>query len=455
MADQYGPDVVANRKVPESIQYSRLTPLAADAMMMANRIQPIGAAVFQDGNIAKFTLSSSDGFLDPSTVALKFNVVCSASTAADIMSLDRSAHSCISRLRVIASSSNQVLEDISSDYGVLSNILYDLQLTDNQRQSILYSSQGFDVTSHTGAVVDRNVVSPAGGGQIQIKDLVIPLTSGILSKQNRKLFPLCFTDLRVEITFTNRGVVLAKTDGTAAGSATRANVSYQNVEMFYSTTRFQDALMLEKLQGAVRESGLFLHCNAYKVFPFPVQSTFAAAQNLTFLLADRVKSLRALLLAFTVANAADNQRYQARLYPSSVSKFQIKIGSNYYPTAAADSLSEQNMHLAAAIGNWQDVGALSAMNYAQFTNADWTTATGIGAAGAVTARHCLGMHMDSFHNSATVCGVNTIAQAPVYLNVNCGTLANVANAGAIQLVCFEILDSIIYIAPDSRVMLSQ
>lgn len=120
--------------IPKEVSFQRLPPLAYPTNMKIMRFLPNTNSVLNPGDICRFNISTS-GYWDPYTAYINLEVDVSQESALDkydILQIDGSASSFISELVITCKGGE--LERIS-EYDVISNIIEDMTLSNEQRNS--------------------------------------------------------------------------------------------------------------------------------------------------------------------------------------------------------------------------------------------------------------------------------------------------------------------------------
>ncbi len=120
--------------IPKEVSFSRLPPLAYPTNLKIMRFLPSTNSVLNPGDICRFNISTS-GYWDPYTAYINIEVDVSQESTLDnydLLQIDGSASSFISELVITCKGGE--LERIT-EYDVISNIIDDMTLSNEQRQS--------------------------------------------------------------------------------------------------------------------------------------------------------------------------------------------------------------------------------------------------------------------------------------------------------------------------------
>lgn len=120
--------------IPKEVSFQRLPPLAYPTHLKIMRFLPSTNSVLNPGDICRFNISTS-GYWDPYTAYINLEVDVSQESTLDkydLLQIDGSASSFISELVITCKGGE--LERIT-EYDVISNVLDDMTLSNEQRQS--------------------------------------------------------------------------------------------------------------------------------------------------------------------------------------------------------------------------------------------------------------------------------------------------------------------------------
>lgn len=444
------------RVFPSAIRYSQITPLAVGGKALQKKFLPVSGGSYSNQNlICRINIASASEFLDTQNSYLK--VVYTNMSATNVQ-IDNSAHSLINKIRITGRSGGSDLEN-TLQYHQLAAILSDLQLPANYRQSIHGYIGGYgnggSVASLATSVAVGGALSTGGGFPLTNplsnglgEDWVAPNASrtylislvSMLGSLNQKYIPLFLTgDLQLEITFEPNSQFVSTANVAAAGADPAArNFSISTVEYIGHCVEFSGDVA-DKLRMAVMSEGLYLHLNQFRNFQMTTNGGSSVIQ-----VQDRLKSVRSLLLGFNpVAAPTVGQRITHR-QNALVTNFQCKVGQTFYPPqaltstlvggAADSSQTEMMASTMLAISEFNNVHCAPIITPQQWRfNGDSTD--------VVCGKAVYGVDFESFSKSNTMCGVDTIVNNPLTINVTTDGTARSANV----FLCY---DSYLAIKPD-------
>lgn len=407
------------RQLPLSVRYSQITPLGVVASSKKRKFLPSNAGTFtQNNNTIRIPISSSTSFLDPQLTMLKFDFTNKSGANA---TFDNSAHSVIGRLRLISRSGGVDLEDIR-EYAHLHAILSDVQYSPIKRFQLKYSEgYGNAGAGFSGAITAQaagNVVAAQnafsasaetsikfGTNEITLANdtshtFCIPLLSSLIGQGQQKYIPLFLTgqlDLELEL-YPNC---------LFGSSAPAFNVN--NVELHCQLIDFAGDMNM-RLQQMAMQSGIYLHATSWSAYNYALADGVSTVQ-----IAERLKSVKTLLLAFSInRNNTYTNRALGRV-SRKLKSLQVKIGSEYYPTqpivGQADSESKNSEFIhelyksLSEYGNVLNTGIIDGVNFARNTASDDDE----------VGRAVYGLDLDAFHKAPLESGVNMILNNPMLI----------------------------------------
>ena len=241
-----------SRVAPLAIKYSQMTPLGLAGSSKKVKFFPQNAGIFtKTNNIIRIPISSSSCFLDGTLSFLKFSF---KNTSVAKCRFDNSAHSLISRMRIMSKSGGGDIEDIRQ-YAYLHSMLSDLQLSVPERHTRYHEGFGcagmypngmpaFTVAAQTagawlaggavvagqvaGALAAQAAINVAAVGAVSATALgtqepeilvngtftaVLPLLSSVLGSNATKYLPLFLTgEVVLEIELGLDGTVSTEGD---------------------------------------------------------------------------------------------------------------------------------------------------------------------------------------------------------------------------------------------------
>ena len=441
-------DSINSRKPPQTIMYSKITPLGLKARSIKYRTTPVTSGEYNAGNnTIRFNLSSSTAFLDPHLTYLKFSVqnktVTLAGPVAQDIQFDGSAHSLIKRLRITSKSGGFDLENIN-EYGNLYNLLADLQLDSHYRMGAGAICEGFGADNgyanpsiaETVLAGDANLAGNNGA----TKYFCLPIMSSIIGQLNNKYLPLFLTgDVQLEIELHARPMV----NIIGAGAVL---YSVGNVELHTQLIEFSSEVN-NTLRAIASTSGLYIHSTSWKNFPAQLQ----ASQDNSLIINERLRSVKSLLFDFRGPIPANAQLRPFGRSSNALSSYQLKIGQTLYPTQAiragivgdASEFYAETLKAVGCYANSHNAGVITPTNYATSVLA---TVQAVGTPG----RAVYGLDLDAFTKQNIESGVNSILDNPFTLMISTS-----ANCVALNADMYILHDQIIVLQPDGQLLVSR
>lgn len=422
---------VADRKAPDSIRYSQMTPLAFEAVQKQKLFYPTNQATYSGvgNNVIRIPISSGDSFLDGGNSFLQASFKNANATNGTTYTFSNSHHSLIDRLRIV-SSSGQELEYILQ-YNHLHACMADLLLSPEKRMTRLqegYSSSSPGVATIASSValgaVDNaaniaasvnatiaglratNTVDSTTLGCFEmtvVKDgevrVYIPLELSQLVGGNKKLLPLFLTgELTLEITLAQNPCLVS--DVTTPAIYTLGDVAY-----VASMIQFGGGVN-QALTQMTAQSGLFLHGTCWSN-----QVVSLAVNQQQFVNSERLKSVKSAFIAFTDPVFGVNKRITNR-NNAGLTSLQLKIGSEYFPVqpirANSASGSACGLYLNEcyhALGVYNSVDHSSLVNIRNFAANDQAVNK--------VGRAVYGIDLDAFGNESCESGLNSVINNPI------------------------------------------
>lgn len=445
---------LSERVAPHSIRYSNLTPLSFEGRQMTKLYYPTNQSTYSNtNNVIRIPISSGNAFLDGGNSYLKLTFTNkNARPAADACdyTFSNSGHSLISRIRVISASGHEI-ENIMY-YNHLHAALSDLSLDENKRLTRLhegYSSKPKlviaplpdPVTTATANAAINAVVNGlfdstlVGCNELKVAkndstNLYLPLELSQIVGHNKKLIPLFLTgEIILEITLADRPCMMSDI------TVPEQKYEVSNVSYNASIVEFSGSVNAALTQ-MVQSTGLFIHgtCWSNQAVPLPAGQSSSSWVN-----SERLKSVKSLLVTFndpekagqTVGSRPTNR------HNNYVSSFQVKIGSDYFPTqpikANSRTAGENGAYLIEAfkaLAEYDNVNHSSLVNIYNFASND--------NAVNKTGRSVYGLDLDAFGKSDVESGVNTILSNPITFLVE-KNITGVAAADILALNAYSFL----------------
>ena len=441
---------VSDRVAPSVIRYSQMTPLSFSAKTSQKLFFPSNNASYnQDNNIIRIQISSGNSFLNGAESYLKLQFTNKNITAGCTYTASNSWHSLIERVRIIASS-GQELENIMN-YGQTHAMLCDLLISPEKRMSYLqegysqaaqptFTNCGMAGAGTTAVEVNTalrtlksdpvtlgcNEMSVAKDGVCQI---YLPLSLSQLLGSNKKLIPLFLCgELTLEMTLASKPCIVSV--NTTPQLFEVANVAY-----CASLTEFGGSVN-SALTSMVASSGLFLHATCWAS-----QKLTLAPNSSSWINSERLRSVKSIFVTFTddVSAWGAGKRITSRV-TNNLQSFQIKVGSDYLPIQPlrADSTNPYacGVYLNEAykaLGSYQDPNHQGLVNIYNFAS-DANELTKVGR--AVYAVDC-----DSFGTCDCESGLNTIISNPITFLMEGQTLAVSAISHLLYDCVFELTNT--------------
>jgi hypothetical protein len=417
------------RKLPSQLLYSNVRPLGLLSKASTRKLLPLAGNVYQVNNPCNFIIGSSTAFLDPSLTVLKFRIrnetPYNANQAAGDCYIDGSASSLIDSIRITSNSSGTELEYINQ-YGFLHNMLANSRHNPAFKASKAGAVQGFA----TDETHDVKILGPADANNVYITSefFYVPLLSGIIgSMSSGKFLPLFLTgDLSVSITFTNAGVVKNR------------NISIIDPQLCITECTFLDQTN-EKLKQLVMEQGIYFSQSQFK----SVSSAQASAGGATTLqITERFKSVESVLVGFKPVGQGVAVKQMSSIQ-NGITFAQLRAGDLQCPMNGATDVSEMYFETMKSLGLWgladYTGGSITDANY--IINADIAALTAPG-------KFFMGFDTSAINNSYCECGLNTLLNNPVYVELR-------ATTHAVQICAYYCYSSIMSLRPDGTLIISK
>lgn len=129
---------MTDRVVPNSLNYADIKPEAIESEIKLIKFTPTSTITgAKGGDVVKFLLTGN-GFMDPYSTYLKFEVECTDLLEDEIRTVDRSAHSFIQR--IVIRSQGAEIERIEN-YDVIAAMIHDVIYS--PEQNALHHWEGF------------------------------------------------------------------------------------------------------------------------------------------------------------------------------------------------------------------------------------------------------------------------------------------------------------------------
>jgi hypothetical protein len=283
-----------------------------------------------------------------------------------------------------------------------------------------------NVIIHQDAIPARDAVPAVtpqsiGSGEVEVDKngtfrCFLPLClSAVLGAMQAKYLPLFLTgSLLLEIELAPHPTVSDIVDST------ECNYKITNVKLHTELLEF-DATINTALTTMCQQSGLYLHANCWSSYANSISS-----QGQSILINERLKSVKSVFQTFGITRGKNDKgvdnaqvatpwhnRSQARSH-GYVDGFQLKFGSNFYPTHKligksdkAEDNGEYLYELEKALGHYSDLNHSSIINNLNFAdNSSLVNSCG---------KAVYAIDTDLFTSEPLESGINTILNNPLLI----------------------------------------
>ena len=413
--------------LPKEIKYADMLPaLPAETINTSVVLQPVNGASFADSALIQFDIPAR-AFLQPESLYLRFKASVVASTTS-LTIAGTPATSFFSKLETIFGS--QIVESVS-DWGVVQNMLFNLQLDTAQKASAVGLGYLDNSTTPTFANVQGRNYGTTVASTAYTAYFAVPLNC-ILSSCD-KLVPLfAMPNVRIQLTTDS----LSNIFPTGATSMTLSNVElcYDQIDMGAG------------VEAMVRSMGekLYIKSQSFVNSSNTLASSTSGTVELVY--NQRLSSIKSLFALFqgTSANSV-NKKYDAYDPTSSNGSIQFIIAGTQYPSRELSTVNNKS-------GFWCELrqaiyGSIhSASNSMGITPLTWNRVGNDTTTIALPAQFFIGVNTERLStNGALLTGVSTNSSA-ISLRINTSTAT--AQTHNVAVIC--MYDAIIEVEPAMR-----
>ena len=310
--------------LPKEIKYADMLPaLPAETINTSVVLQPVNGASFADSALIQFDIPAR-AFLQPESLYLRFKASVVASTTS-LTIAGTPATSFFSKLETIFGS--QIVESVS-DWGVVQNMLFNLQLDTAQKASAVGLGYLDNSTTPTFANVQGRNYGTTVASTAYSAYFAVPLNCIISSCD--KLVPLfAMPNVRIQLTTDS----LSNIFPTGATSMTLSNVElcYDQIDMGAG------------VEAMVRSMGekLYIKSQSFVNSSNTLASSTSGTVELVY--NQRLSSIKSLFALFqgTSANSV-NKKYDAYDPTSSNGSIQFIIAGTQYPSRELSTVNNKS-----------------------------------------------------------------------------------------------------------------
>lgn len=412
--------------LPKEIKYADMLPALPETVNTSVVLQPVNGASFADSALIQFDIPAR-AFLQPESLYLRFKASVVASTTS-LTIAGTPATSFFSKLETIFGS--QIVESVS-DWGVVQNMLFNLQLDTAQKASAVGLGYLDNSTTPTFANVQGRNYGTTVASTAYTAYFAVPLNC-ILSSCD-KLVPLfAMPNVRIQLTTDS----LSNIFPTGATSMTLSNVElcYDQIDMGAG------------VEAMVRSMGekLYIKSQSFVNSSNTLASSTSGTVELVY--NQRLSSIKSLFALFqgTSANSV-NKKYDAYDPTSSNGSIQFIIAGTQYPSRELSTVNNKS-------GFWCELrqaiyGSIhSASNSMGITPLTWNRVGNDTTTIALPAQFFIGVNTERLStNGALLTGVSTNSSA-ISLRINTSTAT--AQTHNVAVIC--MYDAIIEVEPAMR-----
>lgn len=431
-------DNISTRQLPHRVKYSSITPLAVHASSSVKRVSATTGGPFNDqNNVSTFILSSSTAMIDPQSTYLRFQCRVTLSDVGHTMRLDGSASSLIKSIRV---SSKSGAGDISfiNNYNNLFNVISDVTIPMSARTSLLNIAEGYgttvanDSSNGTGEASWTNSL-------VSTKSFCVPIMDSCIGHLNNRYLPLFLTgDIQVQIQWSSEGLF------SSSAQSPRTGYEILNPELMCDFVTFAaEPNVNEQLKSIALSTGIYMHVTGFRNY----QKTITTAQD-NFLINDRLRSVKSLIITNRLPNPTNVQRAMGRI-SREITSLQVKCGDQLVPsqpltaTTYVDNLPQLTFETLKGFGRFYDTSLVGGV--INSTNSNISAASTNASCG----RAVFSVSLDSFSNQQIESGMSWL------LNNPCTIMTDSTDANQNVLMdCFALFDAILSIKPDGTFSVS-
>jgi hypothetical protein len=413
--------------LPSQINYKTpLLKLPSDTTNFLATSTASNGSSFGESSIIQVDLNVNRGFLDPASLAFRYNVECINDDGVEIVGTP--AYSFIGgKMQCYVNS--QTIESVSN-YGVLCNLLTNLKFNTAQKLGVQYAYGYRNSTS-------ANVANESMDGRTLVEDDNFALSAPLhcMLANSQKLIPLfLLQNMRFEI--TTASIAELRANFTTNLALDFSSYKITNFEITYNVVDFGYAVQ----QSIIAENPTIqIKSGSYNTASAPIADGVSGSLNLVYSL--RYASVNSVFVTFggSDVDVSINKNYDSYDVTSGSGDYQINIAGMTYPNK---SLSAKNnkagilQELRRAQGNLFLGNNSLSINSAEFGGVSATVTTIVVPSkfifGCNTSR--MTVNSDTFFS-----GIST-QNAPMTLIINTSTVTAQAHTAILHLFYDCILE---------------
>lgn len=352
-------------------------------------------------------------FLNSQNTVLRYKILTADNTAV----VDHDGSCVIQRLEVYNGS--QLLENLNN-YNVIYSTMMDMQYSNDDFQSALTITHGTDNTgSFLGSVV--------GADGVEIAMPLLSSVCGMLSSE--KMLPLykLSNGIRVVLTLSSNTTALVH-----AGTTFTISEVYLDTEVVELSS---EAIQVVEMANKSIGSEIQIPIRQFQNFIYTLNAGTAASTEVVSQIDARFSSCNGILFCpRNATSSATGYSVSSRVNP--YSKFQVRIGSMYYPPKPLEKFNEfyiESQKYLHALSSLDNFGAVENVEYSKKDTATVDNAN----------KFYLALDLEAYPNKSELLydGISTINDS-IYIM---GTTQTPALINNIQVDCFVNFDCILSI----------
>lgn len=411
--------------LPKEIAYSPSLNALPECTSQEIVLAPVNGAKFgpSDGQLIQFDLPSR-GYLDPSSIYIRYNVTHSSSTSTDRFSVRATpVYTYFAKLETLFGSS--IVESINQ-YGQVCNMWTNLQMDIGMKYG-MQTAYGWSQTSTPSIEVMDGRLSTVNS---ETFSMAAPLPC-ILSASER-LVPLgLMPAVRIQLTTDSIANIYNSSTPPSA-------YSINNIELCYTMIDFKDDVNnIVKSMGHEENNTFYIKSTSFQNMATTLGTGVSGAVELVYNM--RLASIKSIFAHFSglTSTKCINGIYDSVDVTSGDGDYQFNIAGTSYPSRPLNTKYNKAgilMELKKAVGALHSSEYNFSINNVEFTSIDSTATTT-----SVPGKFFLGQNLEKLStSSALLSGIST-NNSPVTLRINIGATATTQAYTVYLISMFDVL----------------
>ena len=429
--------------LPKEINYTNHASLPPNSSNLSMFLSPANGSVFTENGSIQFDLPSS-GYLDPSTMYLKYTMKFSQNVADGAIRGTPAASPFVTSQVFIGSTSFECINQYGVVYNLLTNLKMDLAMKASAPQLGYIDGTGANLPDNgelNGTVLTFNSTANTP----QSRQFALPLMNILTGCE--KLLPLfAMPAVRIQLTLDSQANYIWNSTGVTNGGANNATVQFTDFELVYDQIQFG-----QEVDSLIRSNGpITIKSSSWASMGQAIAATVNGSMTLPYNM--RYSSIRSLFMTFGGTSVAKslNLMYDSYDITSSNGSYCVTVNGTQYPSRVLNVAVNKMgvlMELKQAINGLHDVNS----NCMSLLTKEWNVKGDDTTSIAVPGKFWFGVNLEKLSsNSVMLSGISTRDSA---INFNFTTATPTPQAyNALMVVLYDALLQIDPVMRDCKVV---